>query len=209
LFGANVGDNNNNWVGRLAQLFGNQETTAAEAWMLVEWVVKSTPWLYLLAGNHGVWSGAGDPLHWMISHAGVFAEWGARLELNFPNGKRVRINARHDFRGTSMWNPAHGPMKAIQSGWRDHILTCGHLHTSAHGVLKDPSTGLISHALRVAGYKRHDSYAHQLGLPNGNVSPSFTTIIDPRYADDDPRLIQTIFDTETAAGYLTFLRGRK
>jgi hypothetical protein len=100
-------------------------------------------------------------------------------------------------------------MKAIQGGWRDHILTCGHLHTSACGVLKDPSTGLISHALRVAGYKRWDSYATELGLPDQCISPSVVTIIDPRHDDDDPRLITVLLDTETAADYLTFLRSKR
>ena len=36
-----------------------------------------------------------------------------------------------------------------------------------------------------------------------------TTIIDPRYADDDPRLIHVVFDPEQAADYLTWLMGRK
>lgn len=207
---ANVGDLQNNWVGRLARLYGEQSTSAAEAWVLTEWLVKSTPWLYLIGGNHDCWSGAGDPLKWIASHHGqAFEAWGARLNLCFPNGKQVRINARHDFAGHSMWNPGHGPMKAIQSGWRDHILTCGHKHTSAYGLLKDPATGLISHAIRVAGYKIHDRYAKELGLPNQNISPASVTIIDPRFDDDDPRLVTVIHDVEEAADFVKFKRRRK
>ena len=176
---------------------------------MTEWVVRSVPWLYLLAGNHGAWSGAGDPLQWLASHAGVFEKWGARLNLCFPNGKQVRVNARHDFVGHSQWNTAHGVMKAAQMGWRDHILTCGHLHISGYGIVKDPSTGLLSHAIRVAGYKTCDEYAVEKGLPNQSVSPSVTTIIDPRFADDDPRLITIFWSTEEAASYLTWKRGRK
>jgi hypothetical protein len=209
MFGANVGDTNNNWVGRLARLYGEQSTSAAEAWVLTEWLVKSVHWLYLLKGNHGVWSGAGDPLNWMQKQVAVQDAWEARLNLGFPNGKHIRVNARHDFAGHSMWNTAHGPSKAAQMGWRDHMLVCGHKHTSGYQLLKDPANGLISHCIRVPGYKVHDRYAHELGLPDQNISPAVTTIIDPQYADDDPRLITVIQDVAEGAEYLTWKRSRK
>lgn len=213
LFGANVGDLQNNWVGRLARLHAEQSTSAAESWVLVEWLVTTVSWLYLLGGNHDAWSGNGDPLKWMTrNQQGVFENWGARLALKFPNGKTVRVNARHDFSGHSMWNTAHGPAKAVQMGWRDHLLTCGHKHTSGYQVLKCPASGLISHAIRAGSYKTHDSYAKQEGLPNQNIFVCPVTIIDPQYADDDPRLITTIFDPEEGADFLTFKRkkfGRK
>ena len=207
LFGANVGDMHNNWVGRLGRLYGEQGTSAAEAWILVEWLVTSVQWLYLIGGNHDCWSGAGDPLLWMTrDQMGVFQAHGARLNLVFPQGKKLRINSRHDFQGHSMWNTAHGPAKAIQMGWRDHILTCGHKHTSGYQVLKCPASGLISHALRLASYKKWDRYAEEKGLPDQNIAPAFVTIIDPQYEDDDPRLITTVFDVKEGAEYLTFKR---
>ena len=208
LFGANIGDNHNNWVGRLARLYAEQETTAVQAWQLVEWLIGSVKWLYLIAGNHDLWAGAGDPIKWMQKVGASYEGWGARLALQFPNGKEVRINARHDFTGHSMWNTAHGPSKAAQMGWKDHVLVCGHKHVSGYALVKDPATGLISHALRVAGYKVHDRYGKELGLPNQNISPSSVTIIDPRFEDDDPRLIHTIHDVEEAAEYLVWKRER-
>ena len=107
------------------------------------------------------------------------------------------------------WNTAHGPAKAARIGWRDHILSCGHTHVSGYQVLKDPSSGLISHALRVASYKLHDRYAVESGLPDQNIFMCPVTIIDPSRDDDDPRLITTIFDPETGADFLKFLRKRK
>ena len=209
LFGANVGDLHNNWVGRLARLYAEQSTTAQQAWVLVEWLVTSCDWLYLILGNHDCWTGAGNPIDWMRRGTiGVTEAHGARLALTFPNGKVVRINARHDFTGHSMWSPIHGAAKAVQMGWRDHILTCGHKHTSGFVCLKCPATGLLSHAIRVAGYKIHDSYGKEKGLPNQNISPAFGTIIDPRFEDDDPRLIHTVYCPEHAADYLTWLRER-
>lgn len=210
LFGANIGDSNNNWTGRLARLYAEQSTSAAEAWQLAEWFLRSVDWIYVLGGNHGAWSGAGDPVKWILENCqGVFDNYQARLELEFPNGKRIRVNARHDFAGHSMWNAAHGPAKAAKMGWRDHILTCGHTHVSGYQIEKDPSSGLISHCLRIASYKTFDRYAHERGLPNQDAFCNVVTVIDPRWPDDDPRLIQPIFHVESGADYLTWLRNRK
>jgi hypothetical protein len=156
------------------------------------------------------WSGNGDPLKWMTRGSkGVFENHGARLGLTFPNGKVVRVNARHDFAGHSQWNPAHGAVKASMMGWRDHILTCGHKHTSyISGPMKDPSSGLLSWAIRCAGYKIHDDYAAASGFPDQNAFPACVTIIDPQYADNDTRLVTVIPDVQEAAEYLTWKRAK-
>ena len=208
MYAGNLGDLQNNWIGRLARLYAEQGTTHKQAWQLVEWMMTSVEWLYLVGGNHDAWSGQGDPLNWIMRNRNTaFQYHGARMNLMFPNKKEVRINARHDFNGHSMWNPAHGPMKAVQGGWRDHILTCGHKHTSfIGGPLKDPASGLLSWAIRCAGYKTFDRYAEDLGLPDQNAFPSAVTIINPIYADDDPRLIHVVPDVEQGADFLKFLR---
>lgn len=208
LFGANLGDIQNNWVGRLARLYAEQSTSHSDAWVLTEWLVSSVQWIYLVAGNHDCWSGVGDPLRWIAKQSGNALDYhGVRLNLKFPNAKQVRINARHDFAGHSMWNPAHGPMKAVQGGWRDHILTCGHKHVSfVAGPLKDPASGLLSWSIRCAGYKTYDRYAEERGLPDQNAFAACVTIIDPQYADDDARLITVIPDVHEGADYLKFKR---
>lgn len=210
MFGGNIGDNQNNWIGRLARLYGEQSTSAKESWRLTEHFISKVDWLYLVGGNHDAWSGPGDPLEWMCSQSnGVFSNNGVRMNLIFPNKKKVRINARHNFTGHSMWNTAHGLVKAIQMGWRDHVLTAGHTHVSGYQVLKDPSSGLISHALRIASYKEMDRYAEGKGLADQNVFKCPVTIIDPQYADNDPRLITTIFEPNEGAEYLTWKRSKK
>lgn len=210
LFAGNVGDYSNNWVGRLARLYGQQSLGAAEAWVLVEWLVRAVDWLYLVGGNHDCWSGAGDPVQWMARQARVqYEAHGMRMGLTFPNGRVIRVNARHDFSGRSQWNTAHGPAKAAQLGWRDHILTCGHTHVSGYQVLRDPASGLISHALRVGSYKTYDRYAEEKGFPNQTFMVAPVTVIQPQYADDDNRLVTVFFDPETAADFLTWLRKRK
>jgi hypothetical protein len=210
LLAGNIGDFSNNWVGRLARLYGQQSTSAAEAWVLVEWLIRAVNWLFLIGGNHDCWSGAGDPIQWMAKMARVqYEAHGMRLGLTLPNGRVIRLNARHDFAGRSQWNTAHGPAKAAQLGWRDHILVCGHTHVSGHNVLRDPATGLISHALRVGSYKTFDRYAEEKGLPNQTFFVAPVVIIRPQFADDDNRLLTVLYDPDTAAEFLKWLRKRK
>ena len=209
MFAGNLGDIQNNWIGRLSHLYGQQSTSAKESWRLTEYFVNKLNWLYLVAGNHDVWSGEGDPLEFIMrDHAGLYQRWGARMNLVFPNGKEIRINARHTFKGNSMWNTAHGVAKAIQMGWRDHILTCGHTHVSGYQVLKDPSSGLISHALQVGSFKIMDNYADKLGLDDKNIFNCPVTIIDPSYDDWDNRLITTIFNPYEGAEFLKYKRDK-
>ena len=66
MFAGNLGDVQNNWVGRLASLYSQQSTTAKESWLLTEHFISSLDWLYIVGGNHDVWSGDGDPLEFMI-----------------------------------------------------------------------------------------------------------------------------------------------
>ncbi len=210
LYGGNVGDLQNNWVGRLGRLYGEQGTSAQESWRLTEHFVGMVPWLYLVGGNHDAWSGNGDPLDWMIGrNLTVYNNHQVRLNLQFPNGKEVRINARHNFRGNSMYNTAHGITKAAMMGWRDHILCAGHTHVSGYQAIKDPMTGLISHAVQVGSYKTNDRYAKELGLDDKCIFVCPVTIIDPNYEDNDSRLITTIFDPHEGADYLTWKRNKK
>lgn len=205
-----IGDYSNNWIGRLARLHGQQTTSAAEAWVLVEWFVRAVRWLALVGGNHDAWSGDGDPITWMARHARMTYEaHGVRLGLALPNGRQIRVNARHDFRGHSQWNTAHGIAKAATMGWRDHVLIAGHTHVSGIQIVRDPMSGLISHCLRIGSYKRHDRYADELGLPNQTFTICPVVVVRPEFDDDDNRLLTTFLEPETAADFLDWLRARK
>lgn len=213
LYAANVGDTTNNWVGRLAKLYASQSTTAAEAWRLAEWFVNEVgpkKWLYMVGGNHDAWSGAGDPLKWIASQVGAFYQDSeVRIALRFSNRAEVRVNCRHDFAGNSIWNPGHGPMKALIMGVRDHLAVAGHLHISAHSVLKDPDSGIVMHGVRVASYKRHDRFALEKGLRDQTLSPCALTVIDPRLPATHPDLIKLWWDPAEGADYLSWVRNRR
>lgn len=209
LFGANVGDTSNNWVGRLSHLWSQQSTSARQMWQLVEWFMKSLPWLYVIGGNHDAWSGEGDPIKWMMGgQTTPYAPSEIRLELRFPNGNICRVNAHHDFSGHSQWNPAHGPMKANMLGTRDHIAIAGHKHISAHGVLKNPENLGVCKAFLVAGYKIYDRYAMEKGFRDQRLSPGVCTIIDPSLPNTHPDFVSHFWDLERGADYLTYLRSR-
>src|SRR5436309_7547738 len=138
--------------------------------------------IYLVGGNHDAWSGAGDPLTWIArehNQAAVNRSSEVRIGLKFRRGRDVTINARHDFKGHSLYNPAHGAMKSLLQGIRDDIALCGHKHTSGYGVLKDPATGKIGHAIQIASYKLIDRYAKEGGFRDQHISPCVVTVIDP------------------------------
>jgi hypothetical protein len=207
LFGANVGDTTNNWCGRLARLYAEQSTSNAQAWRLAEWFIGSCRWLYMIGGNHDLWSGAGDPLKWIAKQQNaLYQSSEARIALHFPNKAVVRVNARHDYAGTSQWNPAHGPGKALQLGFRDHIAVAGHKHESAHNELKDPDSGITMHALKVASYKVFDRFAKEKGFRDSTLSPCAVTLIDPNLAPTHPDLVKVYWDPEEAVDILKWKR---
>lgn len=207
LFGANVGDTTNNWIGRLARLYAQQSTSKAEANQLAEWFLRGADWLYWTAGNHDNWSGEDDPLlHVARDMKVLYATHGARLNLEFPRGAPFRINAKHDFPGHSQWNPVHGLMKAFDMGYRDHLNICGHKHTSGIGAHKCPETGIIGQAVRVASYKKYDRYAKELALVDHAFSPCAVTVIDAEKPDNHPDRCKVFWEAEAGVDYLKFLR---
>ncbi len=207
MLACNIGDTTNNWVGRLRALYAEQTVTANQAWVLAEGWLRELEgkWLFLIGGNHDLWSGAGDPLKWITRGMGHYEEHGYRIQLKFPNGASRVINARHDWPGHSQWNPTHGPLKAAELGFRDDIYIAGHKHTSGYQVIKTGS-GNIAHAARVASYKMHDGYAEKLALRDLTISPCIVFTIDPE--DDGPDGIKQFWDPEVAADYLKFLQKR-
>ena len=211
LYAACIGDLQNNWIGRLARLYAHQETTAAQSWQLVEWMVQSLAgkWLFMVQGNHDHWVGSGDPLRWIQRQADVAltGDHTVRLALRFPNECEIRIAARHDWPGNSMWNPSHGQLRAATMTNHDHIIVSGHKHTGGYQLIRIPASGMLAHCVQLGAYKIHDEYADALGLPARMISPSTTAIFDP-VAGELGR-VRIEHDTAAAADYLTWLRKRR
>lgn len=209
LFGANIGDTTNNWVGRIAHLYSQQNMGKSRALRVAEHWIKLAKWLLFIDGNHDCWSGDDNPLQWIMrGSTGLHRPDGARVELVLPYGEPVRIHARHDFKGHSMWNPGHGAVKAFHMGTRDHIKISGHKHESFETTLKDPETGIASHIIKVASYKSFDRYAKQLGLGDQALSPGCMTAIRPELAATHPDRIKVFWDADEGVDYLIYARQR-
>lgn len=209
LFSGNIGDLHNNWIGRLSRLYGSQESSAKTDWRLVEWLMRDAgiQWLFLVRGNHDHWSGAGDPLNWIMRGADCAdMAHGMRLALQHPNGVETRIHARHDFKGHSQFNDLHGLTKEQLFGFRDHLAVAGHRHIGGDGCYVTP--GLVTQLVRVSGYKKIDDYAKQGGYIEKPIHPSALVVIDPSKPEDSRMRAWCAPSVEEGADYLDWLRAR-
>lgn len=210
LFAGSVGDLQNGWVGRLAYKWRDQSITGKEAWALVEWWIDSLKekLIFISEGNHDAWVHTGNgmsPIDWIMSrNPGVSDKDGVRLAIDLDK-KRFTVNCRHDFRGRSQWNAAHGGTKAAMMGWRDDLIMAGHTHESAYNVVKDPMSGKVSHVLRIASYKYIDDYARREGFPDNNIFECPVVIFDPNAKDQRYR-VKVYQDPEHGADVLKFMR---
>jgi hypothetical protein len=203
-----LGDCQNNWVGRLARLYSVQSVSSRDSWRLVEAMIAKVAQrlVYLVGGNHDMWSGAGDPLQWIMrEHHGLMQAHGVRIKFAFPGGESVRMTARHDFPGQSQFNPAFGQGKAAYQGAEDHILISGHRHNSGYMTYYNPHTGILSHCCQVGSYKMIDDYAAERGFLRNNLTPSVLTILDP-FAEHEAERVLVFQSVELGARVLTAMR---
>ena len=206
MFAGHIGDLTNNWVGRLAKLYAHQRTTFDEGVRLTEWMLKRCPTLFLVAGNHDMWNNGMDILRFITKQAGVghTRPHGARLALRWPNGEEIRIHARHDFRGGSIYSDTHGHKRALLWGHKDHVLVAGHKHVDEARV--EPSIDGMAHWMfRVSGYKVIDDFAEENGFVPKRMAPSVTVVLDP-YQRVPAERVKPYWDIDNAAEYLTWLR---
>jgi hypothetical protein len=209
LFGACIGDIQNNWIGRLARLYGEQQTTARQAWILVEWFVREQAgkWLCIVEGNHDAWSGAGDPLKWITRQQAISEPDEITMRLVFPDGEQIRVAARHNWPGSSLWNPTHGQLRGGSLAVDAELVIGGHKHTGGYQMFAVPHNGQVCHAVQLGAYKLTDAYAKTGGFMNRHISPSVLTVLNPE-AGPTAR-VQVFHDVEAGADYLTFLRERE
>lgn len=208
-----LGDVTNNWSGRLVRLYAEQETTRSQAWKLAEWFFRAVPWLVIIAGNHDMWSsshGTGDPLDWMARGHAVKEDWLAQFEVATPGGHAIKIDARHDFKGSSIYNPVHGLMRAQKfSGGEADILCAGHQHHAEVYCGQDPAKAAKPFWLvRARGYKHIDAFAdqHQYESQASWHGSTVGIVVDP--SREYGAAVQAYTDLAEAAEILQFKRQR-
>jgi UDP-2,3-diacylglucosamine pyrophosphatase LpxH len=206
LYGGNLGDSTNNWIGFLGKLYGEQHTTVDEAIELVKHYLSDTNFLYTIIGNHDNWNSGAGLIHSAVN-SGIVGE-DIRFTLNFPNGTTTTVHARHHFKGSSMYNPAQGAVKEAMMGSRDDIVIHGHIHSLGYSVVSNAEKRKLQHCISVGSYKQIDSYKTLMGFRENNLSPSCVTVIDPSLDESNPDRIKVFFTVESGIQYLNNLRNK-
>lgn len=149
----------------------------------------------------------GDPADYFHrGEPGLLEASGARMRLHLPGGANVCLNVRHDFPGNSQFNPAHALVRQTLFDFRDHILACGHRHTSGYVPIWHNDPKRLCHGFRVGTYKDFDHYAKDKGFKEANWARAMVATIDPDHADDPVRFIKPWFNVQEAAEYLKWRR---
>jgi hypothetical protein len=210
LYAVNIGDTTNNWAGRLARLWANQDTSAHTAKRLVKHYLaeRGIPWFLWLHGNHDMWDGpvGRDVFERHSPEYVVMEDWQAKITLASPNGREIRLWAAHNFKGNSIWNPMHGPLRAAQMEDWAHLYVAGHHHNCGLFQHENPHRGFVANGMRVRGYKFIDEYAdiHQFG--QHQYGASGVAIIDPNA--DALNAVTCFLDPFEAVEYLTWRRSK-
>ena len=211
LYCVGMGDYSNNWVGRLARLYANQETSHETALRLVEWFIgtlaENGKLLLLIKGNHDMWSGVGDPIKWMTPGGTLQQDWVARLDFTLPNRSSFKMVAAHDFPGHSMHNILHSNGREAKMGVHADVYLTGHKHSWGVHHTENGKRAHVYWLARARGYKFADEYSTVNGYDEQQFGASITTIVNP-LAKTPVSRVTCFADVEEAADYLAHLRQR-
>lgn len=209
MFAVNVGDSTNNWSGRLAKLWADQSTSAADARRAVRILMNKLGfnWFLWLHGNHDSWSGP-VPDFWVNTIAPshiVTQNWSAAcLLLSKNHDTPFRAIFAHDFKGHSLWNPMHGPLRAASLGATADLFAAGHRHLWGVSVVELPERHQVTTLVRVRGYKHGGLYEREHGFLDYRHGASVLVVVDP--SAPPPGRVSTFADVAQGADFLAFLR---
>ena len=208
-FGVFMGDASNNWPtdGKLGRQWAVQETSKAQERQLVEWFLKESgvPWLFWALGNHDLWGDGETILRMMNADLVPMAAWGARVTLEFANGRECRMDLAHDHKGNSQWNALHAETKVAQMGEPADFVFSGHRHNAALHFEEYAGRRQATWLMRAKGYKSADSYAFVNGFPEQSEGHAGVTVIDPSTDRSNP-IVHASLSVAEGLDYLTFLR---
>ena len=209
VYSVGIGDYTDNWVGRLTRLYAKSNMSRTRAIKVAKWFIGDSGinWMVLIRGNHDMWSPElDDPLMWMETGAAPKADWKAQFQITFPNKRICKVDARHNFKGHSMWNSLHGMQKAAHMFDSAHIYVAGHTHNWALHQEEAASKQFTYWLARARGYKYVDEYANILGYDEQKDGATILAIIDPnKYGSS---FVQCFVDLEAGVEYLTYLRNK-
>ncbi len=199
----NIGDTTNNWpgYGRLAQLYSEEDMSRPTERKLAKWFLEAVPWIVWLEGNHDNMSGE---LSVYLKSQNIkqipMLDWQARFKLVFPSAT-IRIDAAHNHKGTSIYNPLHGQRRADLFGEDADIFVAGHHHTWAIQQHERPdATGNCVTYARCRGYKWLDQYATRNQFHEERYGSSLLFVIDP--TEPPPTRIKPFADLKEGCEFL-------
>lgn len=208
LYAVSIGDVSNNWVGRLAKLYAEQETSATTARKLIKWLLvdSGVPWWLWIHGNHDAWASGIPIIEGMNVNHVVMQDWEAKVTLVGPGGHEVRLWAAHNFPGKSQWNKLHGPQKAAQMKDWAHMYVAGHHHTWALHHEEHEDRNFVYWLARLRGYKFIDSYGEHLGYGSQRYGASIVAVVDP--TGDKLTAVTCFADPREGVDFLNWKRKR-
>lgn len=205
ILAGNIGDLVNNWIGSLARLHGEQNTTQDQALKLIEWMCGLVPWGWIILGNHDLWNEVVRHVAKTAAPTAAIVPHGAQFLIRGA-GYEVRLEARHDHPGRSMYNAAHGQLRANYRGSPCHIHVGGHIHEGAYTLTRNAYSGVTGHSIRLGSYKVYDDYAEAKGYKGGGLAPSCLCVVDPTKDESDTGFINVFFDLEDGIHFLDKLQ---
>lgn len=210
--GFGLGDWLDNWLRVLGHLYGEAETSAPDGWIMLQHYLDQIGKHLIgsVGGNHDAWSGHSDLLAaTMQKHGVTHQNHELNLTLRTPSQREITLGARHNWPGTSIYNPVHGIARAALMGRTETILVGGDKHISGEARVKHPGSKTFTWCAQIASFKIHDGYAVTKGFTDKHASPAVAMVVEPSRPDTDPQLVTTFFDPEAAVDYLASLRRKK
>jgi len=209
IYGANIGDTTNNWVGRLMAKYADQETSLSTADRLAKWFMleSGVTWLIWLLGNHDLWNNGASFYKRLGAKQIPVIDWRAKFKICHPGGTEIRIDASHGRKGSSIYNELHGTLREAVMGETADLYVTGHTHNFAMEQLEVARRNHLCWLMQLRGYKHFDDYALVKGFPEHHNGAAILAIVDPAQGRRSP-VVTCYEDVEAGADYLKWLRAR-
>lgn len=168
-------------VGRLMAQNMKPSTPVWEQWALAKNYLGSFEDRIIanVGGNHGAWSMMLTGLDYRrdVCPEGVLYD-GDEIQATVSVGSyQYKVWARHQWRGSSIYNPTHGQERAARFASARHDLYVG-AHTHKGAMYREFILGGERKAsIQTGAYKVHDDYARRLGFPGNDASTACGVIL--------------------------------
>lgn len=173
---------------------------------MAEWFMfdAGVRWMVWILGNHDEWNGGSDFYKRLGASYVPVLDWRAQFTLQHKNGSTTRVDAAHGRKGSSIYNPAHGTLRAAKFGESADLFVTGHIHSFQNTEFEDADRQHKSWLVQARGYKWHDHYAVTGSFGEYQHGAAILSVIDPQSG----RVLQCYSDPEEGAEYLKWKRSR-